>query len=113
MLTTDPEIKRIAKVAYPDYRGRKIRWKVQAYPLDCRSYWDGGSRTYFKFVRLADNAVVSMPTQSAFDKQIAGSDAVVIPEGFVCVTHSIFCGKDTGLTVYVNSTNVGKFLPEA
>jgi hypothetical protein len=52
-----------------------------------------------------------MPAQSAFDKQIAGADAVNLPAGFVCVQHSIFCGKDTGVTIHVHPDNAPLLLP--
>jgi len=112
MKTNDASVKRIAQKAYPEYRGRKFYLIPQSYPLDCRSCWDGGSRTYFRFVRLVDMQVSGqVPAQSAFDKPISGLEAVTIPEGFVCVTHSIFCGRDSGLTVYAHPDNLAKLLP--
>jgi hypothetical protein len=111
--TDSPEVKRIAKLAFPEYKGRKFAFDVQNYPLDMRSYWDGGSRDYYKFVSLADGRVsMEVPVQSAFDPKISGLDSVTIPEGFVAVRHSIFCGKDSGLTVIANPANLSKLLPE-
>ena len=108
---TDPLIKRIIRATYPTYRGRKIRIVPQRYPLNCKSYWDGGSRDYFAFVRLDTFAVAPMPAQSAFDKNIRGAEAVTLPPGIICVEHSIFCGRDTGITIHVNPENLVSMLP--
>lgn len=111
--TDNVEVKRIAKLAFPEYRGRKFRFQVQTYSIDLRSYWDGGTRSYFKFVCLADGRVsIEVPVQSAFDKQIKGLDACTVPEGFVCVEHVIFCGKDLGLRLHVHPNNVAKLLTD-
>lgn len=108
---TDPLIRRILQVTYPSYRGRKIVIVPQKYPLNCKSYWDGGSRDYFAFVRLDTMQSAAMPAQSAFDKDIRGAEAVTLPPGVICVEHSIFCGKDTGITIHVNSVNLVSMLP--
>ena len=107
----DPLIRRILKVTYPGYRGRKIRIVPQRHPLDCKSYWEGGSRDYFVFVRLDTFAVAPMPAQSAFDRDIRGAESVTLPPGVICVEHSIFCGKDVGIRIHVNPENLASMLP--
>jgi hypothetical protein len=101
-----PEIAAVISAAFPDYRGRKMSIEIRDKPLDVRSYWDGGSRSYFVFVRLADKRCVEMPAQSAFDRPIAGAEKVSLPAGIVCVEHVYFCGKDLGCRVYVNPSDV-------
>src|ERR1035437_1481520 len=94
-INPDAFIKSLVSKAYPSYRGRKYRLEVSDYPLDVRSYWDGGSKDTFRFANLATGEVsAQVPTQSAFDPKIQGADAVTLPVGFVCIEHSIFCGKD-------------------
>ena len=110
MKTNNPLVKEIAKKAFPDYKGRKYRIET-AKSVDVRSYWDGGSRDYFNFVRL-DNLQVfgQVSAQSMFDKPIHGADRVELIPGLACVRHSYFCGKDSGLTVIVNAENEQKLL---
>jgi hypothetical protein len=108
---SDPLIRRIVQVTYPSYRGRKIRIVPQRYAMNCKSYWDGGSRDYFAFVRLDTMQSASMPAQSAFDKDIRGAESVTLPPGVICVEHSIFCGRDTGITIHVNPENLASMLP--
>jgi hypothetical protein len=52
-----------------------------------------------------------MPQQSAYDAPIRGGDDVKLVPGLVCVEHSIFCGKDTGITIHVHAENAPKYLP--
>ncbi len=112
MKTSDKQIKGIAKSAFPDYTGRKFYFEAQSRALDMRSYWDGGSREYYKFVSLADGRVsMEVPAQSAFDRTISGIDKVFVPQGFVAVRHRYFCGRDCGLTVIAHPDNVAKLLP--
>jgi hypothetical protein len=108
---TDPTIARILRATYPDYRGRKIFVQATTFPIDVRSWWDGGSRSYFSFLNLATFQTAAMPAQSAFDKQIKGADQVTIPPGIACIEHVYFCGKDCGIRIYVNPENLAKLLP--
>ena len=108
----DEFIRRIVAKAYPSYRGRKFRLQVSDAPINCASYWDGGSRDYFVLANLVTDEVSrEVPAQSAFDKPINGVQDVRLPQGFVCIEHSIFCGKDAGITIHVLPENVAKFLP--
>src|ERR1700730_5486867 len=109
----DHLIRRILKATYPDYRGRKIRIVPQRYPLNFKSYWEGGSRDYFAFVRLDTMQSAAMPAQSAFDKDIRGAESVTLPPGVICVEHSIFCGRDIGIRIHVNPVNLVSMLPES
>lgn len=108
----DKFIRSIVAKAYPEYKGRKFFLSVTDAPLDVRSYWDEGSRTYYTFANLATGEVSQqVPAQSAYDKQIGGANAVSLPQGFACVTHSYYCGRDCGVTIIVNPENAAKFLP--
>jgi hypothetical protein len=108
----DPLTSRIVGVAFPAYRGKKFAIEIRDYPIDVRSYWDGGSRDYFTFVNLTTYETMAMPAQSGFDRQIQGADSVTIPAGFACVQHTIFCGKDLGLTIIVGPSNAALLITE-
>jgi hypothetical protein len=108
----DETVKRIAGAAFPDYRGRTFRIRPVTGPIDVRSYWDGGSRSYFVFVRLADmRASREVPAQSAFDPPLAGAESVPLPAGVVCVEHQIFCGKDMGIVIHARPDDLTPMLP--
>lgn len=103
---------RIVRAAFPSYQGKKFSIEIRDYPIDVRSYWDGGSRDYFTFVNLQTFETMAMPAQSGFDRQIQGSDSVSIPTGFACVQHSIFCGKDHGITIIVGPSNAALLISD-
>jgi hypothetical protein len=106
----DPFTQQVARAAFPNYRGRKFYLEARE-TVNVKSYWDGGSRDFFTFVRLADLATLSMPPQSYFDPAIPGADHAPIPPGFVCVQNRILCGKPAGLTFYVNPADLPRMLP--
>lgn len=110
--TTDADVKKIALAAFPDYKGRKFTIKIENGTIDVRSYWSGGSRDYFVFLRLDNLKTFEIPQQSVFDKKIQGADAVSLLPGVVCVEHSYFCGKDMGITIYVHPDNAPTLITE-
>jgi hypothetical protein len=100
--------------AFPSYTGRSFKVRIANGPVDVRSAWDGGSRDYFAFVRLDGSSVTPpVPAQSAFDRRIAGAEAVELPAGVACVEHTIFCGKDLGCTLILAPENAPALLPPA
>ena len=106
-----PEVKQIAKKCYPDYKGRKFSIKISTYPVNCQSYWSGGSRDYFKFYNLDTKLVSSeIPQQSAFDKSIPELGSVEVRKNLMIVRHSYFCGKDSGITLIVHPDNSPRLL---
>ena len=101
---TEEQIKKLARLVYPDYKGRKIKYKVQTDPIDCNydANWSGGTRTYYKFIRLDSGSVMQVPDFAPWKRP--DNMKVILPEGCVCVTHSHFCGHDMGLTVIFPKT---------
>ena len=104
----------LMRAAFPSYMGRKFKLVVTDAPQDVRSYWDGGSRGYFRFVALATGRVSdSVPAQSAFDQPIAGADRVILPNGVGLVEHCFFVGNDMGLRLIIRPENAAPLLPAA
>ena len=113
MYVDDDFSRRIAHAAFPSYNGKKFEVRAQSYPLNCRSSWQGGSRSYYVFVNLANmQASPEMPAQSAFDPEVKELNAVTLPEGVVCVEHVIFCGKDLGIRIIAHPDNFQKLIPQ-
>jgi len=56
-----PLVKRLLRATFPDYRGRRIYLRAATHPVDVRSYWDEGSRSYFVAVDLRTMRVVAVP----------------------------------------------------
>jgi hypothetical protein len=112
---TDPSAEHaiaIMKRAFPSYTGKKFSIRTVSKTVNCASSWAGGSRSYFRLVAL-DAPTMSrvVPPQSMFDSQIDGIDTVSIPIGIV--KHTIFCGRDMGLSLLLAPENATSLLPES
>jgi hypothetical protein len=106
-----PDVIALAHRAYPDYNGHKFRVSTRT-TINVRSSWDGGTRSWFKFIRLdGTDSTVTVPDQSAFDPRIQGADAVPLVPGLACVEHTVFCGKDMGIRIHVHPENAPRLLP--
>jgi hypothetical protein len=94
------DTRKLAKAAFPDYKGRKIA--VEQFEGDSFEVYNlaksGGSWNEYVGVRVAAGAMV------ALDVVPYGVDSAKlqnIPGGVVIVCRSFFCGKDCGLRVFV------------
>lgn len=104
------EIKAIAKVAFPEYKGRKIRVDVKI-PTDLSSYWSEGSRDYFTFVELDTLKIFQVHSNHpAFESnQPSQLNPSKLPANVVVVRHSIFCGHDCGITIHCKPEHLSQF----
>lgn len=103
--TNLPEVSQIGLAAFPDYRGKKFSVDVFKGPMRLDSYWDGGSKNSFAAVDLETLRAGAVPENY-------NMGAEVLPNNIAIVKHTIFSGKDLGLTIYVNATNISKSLPQ-
>jgi hypothetical protein len=104
-----PAIVALMKKAYPEYTGRKFFIEVFDRPFSTASYWDGGSRDYFRFVR-PDGKVIGMPETAPWTQhQEENREATLVP-GLACVRNSIFCGCDCGLTIILHPNDMPKMI---
>jgi hypothetical protein len=100
---SDPEVKRVVKATFPDYRGRTVYVSYATRPVDVTSYWSGGSRSYFKVIDLRDGRVLGVPQNGTpFDGGPIRPEGIEVPPGFAIVEHVIFCGRDLGIRIHVN-----------
>jgi hypothetical protein len=97
------------------YQGKKFQAVVcesTTIPADA-GLWDGGSRETFRVVELATGRAINPPginqASAPWDKR--ESVTVDLQNGYAVVRHSMFCGKDMGLTFYVHPDNAQKLLP--
>lgn len=103
-----PEAVRLALAAFPDYRGNKFAINITDGPMQLDSYWDGGSRTSYRFIRLDNLESVAYPSNHpVFDPKM-DRELKRIPDGVAVVAHSIFQGRDAGLTIYIHPDNANQ-----
>lgn len=111
--TNAPEVKEAIRAAFPSYKGRTFSVAPLTFPFSCRSYWSGGSRTSYAVVNLAEEKAKAVPQNgSPFDGGELKAEG--LPAGYAIASHSIFCGKDMGCTLYVLPENLNpRMLPPA
>jgi hypothetical protein len=103
MLTID-KIKKIAKRQF-ETKARKFRVVARA-TYQMANYWDGGSREYCVALNLAtgETRVPDFATTNPLEGPRSAAHAeFAIPAGFGILAHSIYCGKDCGITLYVSA----------
>lgn len=100
----------VMRKAFPTYAGKKYKLVVREGPMSLTSYWDGGSRDYYQIIQLADGEHVAVRENGSGFVPSLPELPVPCP-GYAVVEHSIFCGKDAGLTLYVHPDNAVKMLP--
>lgn len=104
----------VVAATFPTYKGRKIT----VVPTDRVTFydtvWGGGTRNSYAAVNLdtlqAGRLAVGSPMGAAFHA-IEGNSFDMLP-GVVVVEHAIFCGKDSGLRIFVHPSNVPPSLTE-
>jgi hypothetical protein len=95
------------------YTGKKFSVVVtesMTIPADA-GLWDGGSRSTYSAVRLADGTAMSFPGQNLAPWDARADRKIDLQPGFVVKRHSIFCGKDSGLTFYLHPQDAAPMLP--
>lgn len=108
--SSSPDLQELAKVAFPDYNGRKIKISEFNGPMDLTSYWDGGSRKEYVVMNLITKRSQPIPQGGSGHGDVPYRISE-LPENIAVVEHSIFMGKDLGITFYVAKENMVKMLP--
>ena len=110
--TIDGEIKTLINRCYSGYNGSKIALSDDI-PSELNSYWDGGSKSSYVFYHLDTKQTVAMPqNHPVFNSDIPNKTGNM-PERVIIVEHRYFCGKDMGITIYANKTDLTPLLPKS
>lgn len=99
------------KTGYP---GKKFKARVTetvAIPSHA-GLWDGGSRDTYTLVEIATGkTVTASDNYSAPWDDDRKSRNIALKPGYCVVQHTIFCGKDLGLTFHMLASDVAPMLP--
>lgn len=107
---SDKAIKPILAACYPNWNGRKITIKA-ASTYRMANYWADGSRDEVKAYSLVDGQVAETLQAASNPMNGAAHAELEIPAGVLLVEHSVFCGQDAGVTIYVHPSNLRGLLP--
>jgi|WetSurMetagenome_2_1015567.scaffolds.fasta_scaffold248433_3 hypothetical protein len=97
-------IKDLAKIAYPDYNGRKFSICVET-TYYMNNFWSDGSRNYCVAVDLLTGKIQEPTSSSSTPWSNTANVVVTIPTGVGILERCIFCGKDLGIRLYVAPNN--------
>jgi hypothetical protein len=99
------------KGAYSGRQFKAIVCETATIPMDA-GLWSGGSRETYRAVNLDTGIDVPLRGQNAAPWDAARREhEISLAAGVVVICHSMFCGKDMGLTFYVHPANATKLLP--
>ena len=93
-------VKELAKIIYPDYKGR-LFWFCEQKQYHMRNYWDEGSRYYCVAVDLNTGKILPPSHESSVPYNSSAHASFDIPKGVGILQHAIVCGSDRGITLYV------------
>ena len=107
----EPGVKELGQAV--GYTGRKYAFQAVGEVRVKSTYWDGGSRSTWTAVKLSTRQVVPLPK---FDPPQFGGPQSIPPipleQDMAIIEHSIFCGKDMGLTIYIHPSDAPRMIIE-
>jgi hypothetical protein len=107
---TELGVKALAHTCFPSYSGRKYRFQAGETVSLTDGYWDGGTRSTYVAVNLSTRTASA--AGDLYDVSAKGAPVVTLQPGVAIVEHSIFCGKDMGITFHVHPEDAPKLLPD-
>ncbi len=114
MQTIHLESNQVPATLRAGYNGKHFKARVcetVTVPADA-GLWSGGSRETYKAVELATGREVPAANHSSAPWNAGRQDrTITLQPGMAVVCHSMFCGKDMGLTFYVHPQNAATLLP--
>lgn len=106
----DSTMKGIAAACH-GYKGNKYKVSTDI-PRNLNSFWDGGSKTSYAFYSLDRGDVLEVESNHPMFEANKPRELKELPKRFLLVAHSIFCGKDMGITIYANQADLAPMLPK-
>jgi hypothetical protein len=89
------------------YNGTKIKVEISDSKMELRCYWDGGSRDTYTAYDMKGGRQNLQVQDAPYPFYKGGETPVYIPSADkFLVRHSIFMGKDMGLTIYLHPASV-------
>lgn len=109
------EVAPLVNATFPDYKGRKFKVVCASTVTLYNLNWDGGSRNVYRTCTTEGQQLGTSARANAAApwNNPAEGKTLPLPQGAVCVMQSDFCGKDCGLTIYINPEDMPKLLPAA
>ena len=111
MFINRKQVPSIILAVFPDYNGHKFEFQVTQKITLANAYWDGGSRSFYKAVNLLNGQITEAHPALSNPYQCPTSPTIDLPKDTAIIEHSIFCGRDCGITIYLHPDNAATLLP--
>lgn len=114
-LKMTPALRKLIQMSHPDYRGRLYRLAyVRSVTLHDRD-WSGGTHADYVILRDIGNGVEAAepPDFNPMAPATEYAPTLPLPAGYVVVKRQFFCGRDRGITIFVNPDAAFPGLPAA
>lgn len=105
----DGVIREIIAACFPKYTGKKVKISTDI-PSRIESYWDGGSRNYYVFYSIDSKKVQAVGQNHPMFNADKPNKLERLPERFLLVEECIFCGKNHGITIYANPSDLAPMI---
>ena len=105
---TSKEASPVVKLVFPNYTGRKFKVEFTDKVTFYDTNWGGGTKNSYAAIK-SDGTVGNLYAPAPWANPVEGK-TVDLPVDILLVEHSIFCGKDMGITIYAHPTNAPKWL---
>jgi len=95
------------------YSGKRFKAIVSdsvTIPSDA-DLWSGGSRDRYQVVELSSGKVSAPAHYNKAPWDVRADNTIALAAGYAVVRHSMFCGKDMGLTFYIHPSDTVALLP--
>lgn len=102
------QVAEIIAATFPEYRGRKFR-ACESTTVAVENVWGGGTKDDTRAVKQFGNklAVAEMKA-AAFGDARRAFPSFEVPDDVLVVVHSIFCGRDVGITIHYSPNSIFK-----
>lgn len=115
MKVSKKDVAAVVAATFPEYKGKKFFIQAAATVTLYDLNWCEGTRNQYHASTISGQKIGNGQKLNAvapWNNQAEGA-TVQIPQGAVIVCNSIHCGRECGLTVYVNPADMAALLPVA
>lgn len=102
------QVKDILAATFPGYKGRTFKVEFAPTVTFHDTNWGGGSRNKYIAVK-SDGRTAMLHVPAPWVNTIEGK-TIDLPKDVLMVKHTVFCGKDLGITIYASPVHLPKWL---
>jgi len=95
------QIKPLLEATFPNYTGRTFKVEFTDRITFYDTNWGGGSCNQYSVIAMKSGKTKEVCVPAPWVNTIEGK-TIDLPENLVVACHTIFCGKDCGVTFYAH-----------